>query len=105
MNVHALTAADHGRVLDLTVGDEIVLELPESPSTGYRWRAEYDPALTLVASDWAPAFANTVGGSGIRRLRFRAAARGDGQLKVKHWREWIGESSVTDQHSFMIAVR
>ena len=35
-----LTSADNGRTVDLRVGDQVTLRLPENPSTGYRWAVD-----------------------------------------------------------------
>lgn len=32
-----LTSADNEKTVDMHVGDEAALRLPENPSTGYRW--------------------------------------------------------------------
>lgn len=104
MNQH-LTTEDDGQTIEVSIGDEVILELGENPSTGYRWQAECDSILTLVLSDWVTGASSRVGTSGIRRFQFRAVGLGSGFIKVKHWREWIGNSSVIAQHTFTILVR
>jgi inhibitor of cysteine peptidase len=45
-----------------------------------------------------------IGAAGVRVLRFRAARPGSFELRIKHWREWEGEASVTDRFHARIIV-
>jgi predicted secreted protein len=73
------------------VGDEMFADLPENPSTGYRWtRAGIDPQddapVTVLEDEFAPASdrqlgrgpaENIVGAQGSRQLHLRAESEGE----------------------------
>jgi inhibitor of cysteine peptidase len=98
-----LTAADDGRSVAATPGDEIVVLLTENATTGYRWHAQvHDDAVALEADGYRPPSlpepAQPVfGRGGQREFRFRVSAPGSAVLELKHWREWEGESSVIER--------
>jgi inhibitor of cysteine peptidase len=84
-----ITKTDSGTQLDLRVGETLELQLPESPTTGYRWqmRSVGGPALELTDDSFSPASMG-VGASGVRRWRFRAALAGAARLELEHRRGW-----------------
>ena len=100
MTTILLTEADSGRSIAARVGDEIVVELPENPTTGYRWEVAgadgLDPtadgylAAEPVPPDAAPAF----GRGSLRERRCRVRGPGVARLELKHWQAWEGEGSV-----------
>lgn len=90
--------------IDLAVGECVVVELAETPSTGFRWQVEAEPPLTLLESCWDPAVSAAIGGAGTRRLTLRSDAPGTAQLNVKLWRQWEGDSSVIHRHTFEFAI-
>jgi inhibitor of cysteine peptidase len=105
-----LTNANNGESIEVRQGDEIVLRLPENPTTGYRWHV--DRADGIVEQEIAqqevtppPSDPNTqFGRGGVREFRFRAQVPGSGRLELKHWREWEGEGSVTKRFAVDIIV-
>ena len=38
-----LTSHDDGRTIDTRVGDMVIIELPENPTTGFRWNEAANP--------------------------------------------------------------
>lgn len=102
--------ADTGRSVQVAREDEIVLRLPENPTTGYRWHI--DRADGLVVTEW-DAYQPCVGdpdpdvqiGRGrTREFRFRPEAIGTSRLELKHWQEWEGEASTMERFSVSISV-
>lgn len=74
------------------VGDEMFADLPENPSTGYRWMrneptsAEVEAPVTVLEDEFAPAWSaeleqfpseRAVGAQGVRQLHLRADAEGE----------------------------
>ena len=86
-----LQKADAGRDFSLGVGERATVRLPETPTTGYRWVAEFDEErLRLVEDNFggpdAPA-----GAGGERTLVFEALARGRTRLALQKKRAWGSE--------------
>lgn len=91
-----LTERDDGRSVEVRPGDEIVLRLAETPTTGFRWRVDrladgLEPAGDAFELAPNPQF----GSGGSRELRFRVARPPRGRLELRHWQEWSGDASIT----------
>jgi len=101
-----LTAADQG-VRDAAVGQNILLQLEETPSTGYRWalEASLPEAIEVLATPWAAPAGSGIGATGRREFHLRTKAPGEIRLSLKLWREWQGEASVTHRCEFVLRVR
>jgi inhibitor of cysteine peptidase len=83
-----LGPADDGTSHTLRVGEELVLALPENPTTGSRWQVTAGtPVLVESGSDYAMRSAAT-GAGGTRTLRFTATAPGDAELRLVHHQPW-----------------
>lgn len=86
-----LTSADSGRTIDLTVGQDLYLELESNRSTGYRWWLADSTDVVLVPigkpSYEAPATTG-VGASGMETWWFRAAKLGSQTLLFEYRRSW-----------------
>ena len=98
-------AQERGRV-DLRSGDTLVVRLAETPSSGFRWAVEGSlPAPLISTSDtFLPSPDSAVGGGGIRELSFRASAAGSCELRLVLWRQWEGESSITNRFSVRVSI-
>jgi inhibitor of cysteine peptidase len=60
----ALTSADNGRSMEMTIGQTLIVTLPWDPATGYRWQTVAEPdARTLIIVD-----------SGFEQARSRTAS-------------------------------
>ena len=107
-----LTNADNGRTIEAREGDEIVLQLPENPTTGYRWHVDrVEGALEPEAESRLPEAAPSppdpnvqFGRGGVRELRFRAVAPGTARLELKHWQAWEGERSVVERFALDVTL-
>ncbi len=96
MNETIVTRAHNGKTVAIHVGEKLIVRLEESATTGFTWAVANDAdMLVVVHSDYAPASAG-VGGGGLRTFTFIAKKAGAASLRFKLWREWEGESSVTD---------
>lgn len=99
------TSSHNGGLLRARVGDDVLVRLPESPTTGFRWKVDVAPALLNLQSDTFDAGAGGgVGGGGLRTFRFHAHAAGDAPISLKRWREWEGETSVAERYRVTIHV-
>lgn len=96
---NVLTAADKGRLVELRVGDNVVIRLPENAATGYRWDVDaVDKGLVEVKEGPYASTSNTVGSGGETQWVVHAKAAGLTQVRLKHWRRWEGESSVVERY-------
>jgi inhibitor of cysteine peptidase len=104
--VITLTKEDNGKTIELKAGDKLVVYLDENPTTGYRWTVEqggegiFDPPN----SEFIQTPEAKTGAGGKRVFTFHALKPGKTSLKLKHWRAWQGDSSVTTHFSVEILV-
>jgi len=73
--------ADSGKRLRIAVGETFALELPETPTSGFRWRLDAVPSPITLATDDFAASAEP-GAGGTHRWTFRAVAAGEATLSL-----------------------
>jgi inhibitor of cysteine peptidase len=100
-----LTQTDKHRSFNVQKGDQVVVRLEESPTTGHRWAIDdVGPAiLTLQNDDFSPA-GSGVGGGGERTLTFIAQNAGTTHIQLKLWRDWEGPKSITSRFDVAVSV-
>ncbi len=99
-------AGENGRLFGVAVGDSVRIELPENPTTGFRWQMEPSSfegvsALRLQSVEYQTADRTGVGGGGRRVFRFSAVARGHVSLRLELLREWERQAA---RETFVITV-
>jgi inhibitor of cysteine peptidase len=101
-----LTQADNGKSVEVKLGDTIVIELDENPTTGFRWAMDqtYDQIVTIVRDDYTTTDSG-IGGGGRRTFTLKATHSGTVQFQLKLWRTWEGESSILERFTVTIQVR
>jgi inhibitor of cysteine peptidase len=79
-------------------GDNVVIRLDETPTSGYRWAVDsFDGSVLETAGDeFTPAAESMLGGGGIREFRFRVVGPGDGRLKLTRRRAWETDSPAAE---------
>ncbi len=84
-----ISAADSGKTLVVHVSDELVVSLPENPTTGYRWQLDSPGSFFAVENDdfVLPRHAG-IGAAGTRLLTLRATAAGRASLHLALRRDW-----------------
>lgn len=91
-DVWILDETQEGRTFSPSLRDEIHVELPETPSSGYVWEI-VDPArdvLALAAETFEPQGGEeAIGSAGERHFLFRVADAGFGQLRLEMRRPWV----------------
>ena len=89
---HVASAGDGEQLLTPRPGDEIVVDLDESPSTGYVWNASVGKGYEIVESSFEQDVPNgddlVVGGRGRRRLVLRTVEPGEHRLDLQLQRPW-----------------
>lgn len=90
-----VTESDSGKVVPVRVGDEITIELKENASTGYCWDIEtLGECIEQKPVESGNSHRNLPGSAGKFRVRLVAKLPGENAIRLKHWRDWEGESSV-----------
>ena len=100
-----LTRADHNRAAEVRVGERIVVQLPENPTTGFTWAIDETDRrlLTLDGSAYVAPEMGFIGAKGQRTFQFTARQPGEMTLQLKYWRVWEGDGSVTER--FIVTLR
>jgi inhibitor of cysteine peptidase len=101
-----VTKANDGQTLSVGVGDAIVLELAERPTTGFRWAfTQLDEARVAVEESASRAQADRPGAGRVAAWKLRMRAPGRTQLELKLWRSWEGDRSVAERFSLTLDIR
>ncbi|HEY5779393.1 MAG TPA: protease inhibitor I42 family protein [Terrimicrobiaceae bacterium] len=95
-----------GNVLRLPVGGEVMIELKENAATGYAWDIENldERMLDSVRAPGGSPARSLPGAAGKFRLRLIAKAPGETSVRLKHWRDWEGEGSVTSRFEVTLQI-
>jgi len=105
--VLVLTRADDQRTAEVRVGEQIRVHLPEKHGTGYVWAIDETDRqrLALDSTDFEDPTEGFIGARGMRTFTFTARQPGEVVLKLKHWRLWEGEGSVTERFSVTLRIQ
>ena len=94
--MQTLTEADNDRTIDLRVGDSVRVRLPENATTGYRWGIDRLDVQMVEAVGSEPHYpGGAIGAGGEVTFTFKAKTPGAGDIALKYWRHFEGDSSVT----------
>jgi inhibitor of cysteine peptidase len=107
MSTVHLGEADSGKDIALRVGDHLVIALGENPTTGYGWAIDRGAASVLgdASALFHPPPVTAAGGGGVRQFAFNAENPGEGELRLKLWRDWEGDRSITQRFAVRLSVR
>jgi predicted secreted protein len=102
-----IEVTQNGSSVKASVGDDILLRLPEIPTTGYTWTVNtVDPPLRLVESSFVPPAGNgsapAPGAGGERVIRLHAASPGEGTAELSLKRTW--EDAPAETFTFRASV-
>ncbi|MEY2490378.1 MAG: inhibitor of cysteine peptidase [Verrucomicrobiota bacterium] len=101
-----LTEKDNGKEVEVPVGKQVRIDLPENPTTGYQWSLSdlKSGVLALKSDDYAPNHPSSMGGGGIRQFLFEAASPGESKLCLKNMRAWEGEEAAVKTFTVTVIV-
>jgi inhibitor of cysteine peptidase len=101
-----LTEKDNGKEVEVPVGKQVRIDLPENPTTGYQWSLSdlKSEVLALKSDDYAPAHPSSMGGGGIRQFLFEATSPGKSKLCLKNMRAWEGEDAAVKTFTVTVIV-
>ncbi len=98
-----LGEADAGTQHGLKVGDQITVRLPERPTTGYQWEAQFDDLRLRVVDDRFEGPETPRGAGGTRVLVFEATQVGPVKLALSKRRSW-GDTQPIETLEFEVHV-
>lgn len=96
--------ADDGRSCLLSVGELVVVELAENPTTGFQWSLEADEGVRLQASEYVQDPGGAIGGGGRRRFPMVIYQPGAFSIRAKLWRSWEGDRSICARFGLVFQV-
>ena len=98
MTMLLLTQRDKDRTVEIHLGDSVQISLPENATTGFRWAIDrYDEEYLEVVATESHYPENALGSGGEVSFVFRGKKVGTGEIVLKNWRHWEGDSSVTNR--------
>jgi len=100
-----LGPGDRGKLISIKKNDDLVITLPENPTTGYRWAVQLSGDILQIKEP--PVYLSVgeaVGSGGTRMFSFAANGAGDSELTFKLHRPWERESSSSSDMKLRIHV-
>ncbi|MPY56157.1 protease inhibitor I42 family protein [Streptomyces spongiae] len=88
--------------VNVSLGDEVVVPLPENATTGYRWSVQRADGLEVTSSGYEAGQPVLPGSGGTRVVRVRPTAAGKGLLELELKRAWADD--VADRFSLRVTV-
>jgi inhibitor of cysteine peptidase len=105
MSAITLTEGDSGKVVDIPQGHIITIQLPENPTTGFRWAVDKrDDQVVVIEHDDYTSTGAGIGSGGTHTFTLKAVRPGSAQFRLKLWREWEGDASITNHFDLTIRV-
>ena len=102
----SLVETDNDRTVDVRVGETVRVTLPENATTGYRWAIDrYDEEFIEAVATEPHYTSKAIGSGGKVAFVFQAKSVGTGEILLKHWRHWEGDSSVTSRFRLRLHVQ
>lgn len=95
-----------GHSVSASVGDTVVVRLPENPTTGYRWQVGGldEPFVEQVEDTYDAGPTPAVGGGGTRELAFRIKAPAPTAIELEYRRPWEDAGTASDRWRVELAV-
>lgn len=101
-----LLEKDNDQTVDIALGEAARIRLPENATTGYRWSIEHYDDEFIEALTIEPRYLEKAAGSGGEvAFIFQPKKMGLGEIVLKHWRPWEGESSVIARYRVRLNVK
>jgi predicted secreted protein len=100
-----LDESANGTTIDLALGGEVELVLPENRTTGFRWRLRPPVASScwvLEDDEFEPPVDSRLGRGGRHRWKLRAERAGACEIRIDYGRSWADGSA---SRTFVVTVR
>jgi inhibitor of cysteine peptidase len=107
MAEYRIERADTEKVVEVNLGDSIVISLPENVTTGYRWSVDLldEHTVDLQDSQSTLQHRSDVGRGSSRTFVFRAERCGVTAIRFLLRRSWEPEESAVDEFTMTIQVQ
>jgi len=79
-------------ILQVELGNELVLVLDANPTTGYSWEASFDEEHIALLKQEYRQTSDLVGGGGKVVFTFRPVKQGRGSISLRYRRPWEPEA-------------
>jgi predicted secreted protein len=97
------TRTEQGSSVSVRINEPFVLELDETPVTGYQWHIMANAGIEIISSDIS-LHAATAGSGGIRRFVMKATDPGSFHLVARLRRVWEEENIFIDAFDMHLQV-
>ena len=103
---YTFSAKDNGASVEVQRGANIVIELNENPTTGYRWAITNidEASLQPTGDEFVAPNDATPGAGGLRRFFFRTKRAGSTALTLINKRAWQSDDRAADTYSLAIRI-
>jgi len=98
-----LTRDQDGKTVPLHREGDVLLSLPENPTTGYRWAFATD-GLDIAGDTFTGQAEGSTGAGGTRTVRLVATRIGEASLSATLQRSWEGPGKAVDRCAFRFKV-
>jgi inhibitor of cysteine peptidase len=96
---------DAGDSHDVQLGDEVLIRLPENPTTGHRWHLRVSPdGLALLDDTFMASPLARPGSGGTREFRLRVTQPGGYVIDLASRRSWETAESAAARLEFFVRV-
>jgi inhibitor of cysteine peptidase len=104
--MQSLVEADNDRTVDIRLGATVRVTLRENATTGYRWAIDRYDEEFIEALEPEPRYpADAIGSGGEVTFIFKGKKIGTGEIALKYWRHFEGDSSVTNRFRLRLHVQ
>jgi inhibitor of cysteine peptidase len=104
-----LTEKDDEKLVNLGVGDKLIINLPGNYTTGYQWEVKegYDDDVIKQKGkgEYQPEKTDLVGAGGIATFTFKAAGIGRTDLNLEYRRPWEKDGDVPEDFEITVVVK
>jgi predicted secreted protein len=105
MTVHRIDRASASGVTEVNAGDEVVLTVDETATTGYVWQvAAVDGPLEVLGDRSVAPSSNAPGAGGAHEVHLRAADAGNGEVHLMLRRPWERSAPASDELRLKVRV-
>jgi predicted secreted protein len=101
-----LSQADIGKTIRINIGDVIVINLAENPTTGFQWEMdEIDNSVVVLENEiFSELGDGGLGSGGTKSFVIKALTSGNQHIQLKYWKAWEGESSVDKRFDITLCI-
>jgi Zn-dependent peptidase ImmA (M78 family) len=104
-DIWVITKKYNGFSIHPRVGDELLVCLPEAPSTGYIWVYKYlESTMTLTDQRFVEAETKLLDTGGLREFRFKVEQVNTLNLVLSMQRPWLREKSEADSFTMLLII-